>query len=182
MLEFLENNELQALPMVLQFAILQQLSFASSRTQQECIIHIIRHAYFFSGLTDLEKDPYSNSVTDKNPGDVRGVSSASCLKSPLASSNFVTNVALSNDIFGETSLMSMLEDDGCMGFDDFNSEDIISHVSTKECVLSPEEQERIAALTYECFLMLKIRYQELRTLNRYTLCVMRVLRFSTFNY
>ncbi len=175
-LEFLENNELQALPLVLQFAVVQQLSFATSRIHQECIIHAIRHAYWCSGLLELEKDPYSNLVKER--GVNSSVSESSHVSSPrepgklstCASSN--SGCSLSpppqfDDVFGESSLLSLLGDDGgdFLG-NEGSMEGLAAQVSSKECLLSELEQQRLSALTFECFLMVKTRFQELRALSR----------------
>ena len=183
MLDFLNNNELQALPLVLQYTVMQQLSFASSRGQQECIIHIIRHAYCTSGLLDLEKDPFSNDVVEKaatspstanSTATSRAKTDVECNNGRLGATSNAADKLLaveSNNIFGESSLLSMLGDDSFLDFrDEGEGLDMGAKVVMQECSLSQKEQSRLAALTYESFLMIKIRYQELLTFNRY-LCM-----------
>lgn len=176
-LEFLENNELQGLPLVLQLSLLQQLSYATSRTQQECLIHVMRHAYCFSGLRDFEKDPYSNSVVPLNPAKQRTcaaplsstwtsvgkdipTSPATCVKQGQSQNQ--DSLFDGQSLFGESSLLSMLGEES----ESFLSSSQDGTLGGHECAMSPQEQERLATLTYECFLMVKIRYQQLVAFNR----------------
>ena len=168
---FLQNNELRALPLVLQLAVVQQLSFSSSRMQQECVIHIIRYAFSYSGLLDLIKDPYSNEVIRK-PGIIVQKKSSNGVSNLLSHSISATGKNIEDnenvdDIFGASSLMSMLGDDSLFAMDNGGDDDDMKKVTSQECLLPLNEQERVAALTFECFLMVKIRYQELIVFNRY---------------